>query len=68
MNSVEPWAEIIILICIQGQVEHSDAAVQFGPVQRTLCLNLGLDRWFGSIRLLNLGLVLEGLGQQVQFG
>ena len=46
----------------------SDAAVQFGPVQRTLCLNLGPDRWFGSSRLLNLGLDLEGPVQQVRFG
>ena len=46
---------------------HSDAAVQFGPVQRTLCLNLEPDLWFGSSRLLNLGLDLEGPVQQVRF-
>jgi len=45
----------------------SDAAVQFGPVQRTLCLNPELDLWFSSGRVLSLGLVLEGLVQQVQF-
>ena len=46
----------------------SDAMVQFGPVQRTLCLNLELDLWFSSSRLLNLGLDLEGPVQQVRFG
>jgi hypothetical protein len=46
----------------------SDAAVRFGPVQRMLCLNLELDLWFGSSRLLNLGLDLEGPVQQVRFG
>ena len=45
----------------------SDAAVRFNPVQRTLCLNPELDLWFGSGRLLNLGLDLEGPVQQVQF-
>ena len=42
--------------------------VQFGPVQRTLCLNPEPDLWFGSGRLPNLGLDLEGPVQQVQFG
>jgi len=46
----------------------SDAAVRFGPVQRTLCLNPEPDLWFGSGRLLNLGLDLEGPVQQVRFG
>ena len=46
----------------------SDAAVRFGPVQRILCLNLGPDFWFGSSRLLNLGLDLEGPVWQVRFG
>ena len=46
----------------------SDAAVRFGPVQRTLCPNLEPDLWFGSSRLLNLGLDLEGPVQQVRFG
>ena len=45
----------------------SDAAVRFGPVQRTLCPNLEPDLWFGSSRLLNLGLDLEGPVQQVRF-
>ena len=44
----------------------SDAAVRFGPVQRALCLNLGLDLWFGSEELSNLGLDLEGPVQQVR--
>jgi len=47
---------------------NSDAAVRFGPVQRTLCLNLGPDLWFGSSRLLNIGLDLEGPVRQVRFG
>ena len=46
----------------------SDAAVRFGPVQRAICLNLEPDLWFGSNRLLNLGLDLEVLVQQVRFG
>jgi len=46
----------------------SDATVRFGPVQRTLCPNLELDLWFGSSRLVNLGLDLEGPVQQVRFG
>ena len=46
----------------------SDATVQFGPVQRVLCLNPEPDLWFGSSRLRNLGLDLEGPVQQVQFG
>ena len=46
----------------------SDAVVRFGPVQRTFCLNLEPDLWFGSSGLLNLGLDLEGLVQQVRFG
>jgi hypothetical protein len=49
-------------------VVSSDAAVRFGPVQRTFCLNLEPDLWFGSSRLLNLGLDLEGPVQQVRFG
>ena len=44
----------------------SDAAVRFGPVQRALCLNLGLDLWFGSEELSNLGLDLEGPVQRVR--
>jgi hypothetical protein len=48
--------------------EGSDAAVRFGPVQRTFCLNLEPDLWFGSSRLLNLGLDLEEPVQQVRFG
>jgi len=47
---------------------HSDAAIRFGRVQRTLCLNLEPDLWFGSSRLLNLGLDLEEPVQQVRFG
>ena len=47
---------------------YSDAAVRFGPVQRTLCLNPEPDLWFGSGRLLNLGLDLEEPVQQVRFG
>jgi hypothetical protein len=38
--------------CVRS-VLFSDAVVQFGPVQRTLCLNLGLD--------------LKGPVQQVRF-
>ena len=49
-------------------VRSSDAAVRFGLVQRTLCLNLEPDLWFGSSRLLNLGLDLEEPVQQVRFG
>ena len=52
----------------QGPLSNSDAAVRFGPVQRTLCLNLGPDLWFGSSRLLNLGLDLEGPVRKVRFG
>jgi len=47
---------------------HSDAAVRFGPVQRTLRLNLGPDLWFGSSRLLNFGLDLEGPVRSGRFG
>ena len=52
--------------CFRGL--DSDAAVRFGPVQRTLCPNLEPDLWFSSSRLLNLGLDLEGPVQQVRFG
>ena len=58
----------IIFTCFCIHQQTSDAAVQFGPIQRTLCLNLGPDQWFGSSRLLNLGLDLEGPVQQVWFG
>jgi hypothetical protein len=54
-------------ILVHG-VRSSDATVQFGPVQKAFCLNLEPDLWFGSSRLLNLGLDLEGPIQQVQFG
>ena len=53
---------------VNFSAEISDAAVRFGPVQRTLGLNLGPDLRFGSSRLLNLGLDLEGPVQQVRFG
>jgi len=43
-------------------LKDSDATVRFGPVQRALCLNLGLDLWFGSEEFSNLGLDLEGTG------
>jgi hypothetical protein len=51
---------------VTTQTGTSDAAVRFGPVQRALCLNLGLDLWFGSEELSNLGLDLEGPVQQVR--
>ena len=51
---------------VLGDTGSSDAAVWFGPVQRALCLNPGLDLQFGSDKFLNLGLDLEGPVQQVR--
>ena len=59
---------ILVNFLINASLLSSDVVVRFGPVQRTLCLNLGPDLWFGSSRLLNLGLDLEGLVRQVWFG
>ena len=47
---------------VRTMIIHSDAAIRFGRVQRTLCLNLEPDLWFGSSRLLNLELDLEEPG------
>jgi hypothetical protein len=57
---------VVVLISNDGSVGHSDATVRFGPVQRALCLNPGLDLQFGSDKFSNLGLDLEGPVQQVR--
>jgi hypothetical protein len=50
----------------KGQIT-SVAAVRFGPVQRPIFLNPGLDLGFGSVKLLNLGLDLRFRFGEVRF-